>query len=114
MNINGIMLGLEPITDLTVEEGDYVGKNAEYIVFNYADERFIEYGNDLPVIAQANMQIKVVLDIKRNYFKLKNDIMHYLLENSAFNLTFQSYVESAERGKIRNLIFECKFISDDI
>jgi len=114
MNINSIMLGLEPITNLPVEEADYAGKKAEYIVFNYADERFVEYGDDAPVMAQADIQIKMVLDVKKNYFNLKNQIKHYLLQNGAFNINCHSYVENADKGKIRNIIFECKFISSDI
>lgn len=110
MNVNGIMLGLEAVTGLEVEEDLYEGKNEEHITFTYADEHYDEFGDNKPIAEQCDMQIKVVLLKDTDYFDLKENIKLYLLQNEAFEINAQSYMDITEDPKKhRILLVTCKF-----
>ena len=119
MNVNGIMLGLEEVTGLTVEEDSYTGKDAEYIVFNYADERGELFGDDTAVLETASMIINVTLTKYRrgasetNYQGLKKEIRAYLEEHDAYDITSSVFSEKlSDKDEVRHLVFECKFTKE--
>lgn len=113
MNVNKTMLALADITNLPVEEDEYEGTAEEYIIFNYADEKSIRHGNDIPLINEADMTVKAVLKKSTNYFQTKDKIWEYLIECGAYDITFQTYLESITGNKKkRNLIFDFKIMKE--
>lgn len=113
MNVNKTMLKLEEITSLPVEEDEYEGTAQEYIIFNYADESSIEFGNDIPLINEADMTVKAVLNKSTNYFQIKDKIWEYLISCEAYDINFMTYLESITGNKKkRNLIFDFKLMKE--
>lgn len=113
MNINAKLLELEDLTGLEVEEDDYSGDKDEYIVFTYADERYTEYGDDIPIAETADVMLKCVLKKSRNYFAMKEDIKKFLVEAGAYQITSNSYCEvTADKKVYRNLIIEFKMTQE--
>lgn len=113
MNVNGIMLGLESVTGMSVEEDYSEEHTSEWITFTYADERYDEFGDNKPIAETADIQIKVTLLKTTDYLKLKEKIKKYLLDNEATDITSQTYMDPTDDvKKYRLLIITCKFKKD--
>lgn len=110
MNVNDIMLGLETVANLPVEEDYSEEHKQEWITFTYADEGYDEFGDNEPIAEYASMQIKVTLLKTTDYLELKKKIKNYLLENEAFNIRSQTYMDPTDDiKKYRLLVITCDF-----
>ncbi|MBQ0112680.1 MAG: hypothetical protein KBT03_06090 [Bacteroidales bacterium] len=113
MNVNGIMLELENVTGLSVEEDYSEEHTEEWITFTYASEYYDEFGDNRPIAEVCDIQIKVTLLKNTDYFELKEKIKDYLLQNEAYDIQCQTYMDMTEDvQKYRLLIISCKFKQD--
>ncbi len=107
--INAKMIGLEAVTGLPVEEGDYGGDAKEYIVYDYADQRGGLFGDDRAVTIESEMQIRVVLKKQTEYDDIKDNIWEYLEDQDFDDISFESYCQRETDGMYRYLIFDCSY-----
>lgn len=80
------------------------GGKQEYITFNFADDRAVEFGDDAPLFDVAYMQIHYFLPSEKNYRETKKRIRKLLFDAG---FTFPDVTEVTE-GKKRHLVFECE------
>jgi len=101
MNVNEKILGLENETGLHVEQDLYKGKDTEYVVFTYEDERPVLRGDNRVLADEVILQIKLYTPINFNYFELKDKIRDYL-ESNGFSVTnIRSWLDGI-RSELKN------------
>lgn len=78
MDVNAEIQALETITGLPVSPDIYSGDEDKYIVYSYADERPVFFGDDEAIEDQAIIQVNLFTPPKFNYMALKHQIRDYL------------------------------------
>lgn len=78
MDVNIDIQELGKITGLPVSPDLYSGNAEKYIVYTYADERAVFWGDDEVLADQATIQVNMFTPPKFNYMELKHKIRDYL------------------------------------
>lgn len=78
MDVNKEIQELGAITGLPVAPDIYSGNAEKYIVYTYADERSVFWGDDDILSDQVTVQIALYTPPKFNYMELKHKIRNYL------------------------------------
>ena len=110
MNVNKTILGLKNKTGIDVEQDMYTGTNDKYITFNYADETVTIYADGEPQADIAYMQIHLFTPIKINYFRYKEQISKYLLENDFSITSVMTFLE--KDTKFRHTVIEANITEE--
>lgn len=111
MNLNSLLIELLGRTGLPVEQDEYSGKENKYILFVYADETPVQFGNDTVLADTAFLQIQLYTPKEFNYFALKKQIRN-LLEGADFLVqSTRSFLGDEYTGteKIRHTVFEASY-----
>lgn len=91
---------------LPIAERLYEGKATEYITFNWADDRAVDFGDDVPEADVAYMQIHYVCPWNKDYKSTKRSIRQ-LLHSAGFTWPEVTDV-SEEASRLRHFVFECE------
>ena len=78
MNVNQDIQKLEDITGLEVSPDIYKGGSDRYIVYVYADERSVFWGDDKVLEDSVTIQISLYTPPEFNHMNLKHMIRDYL------------------------------------
>ena len=78
MDVNKDIQELGVITGLPISPDVYSGNAEKYIVYTYADERPVYWGDDQTMADQAIIQVNMFTPPKFNYMSLKHKIRDYL------------------------------------
>lgn len=71
---------------------NYEGKESNYFVFNFDDERGTHYGDDTPEYEVYSMQLHFFCTKEFNYTKLKEQVKQLLFKNGwTYPTTYQLY-----------------------
>lgn len=83
----------------------YDGKEKKYFVFNTADERGADYGDNEPGCILVNMQIHFFLPLGENHIAEKKKVREALF---AAGFTYPVVTELIEaENNIRHIVYEC-------
>lgn len=111
MNLNSKLKSLLGVTGLPVEQDEYTGKRAAYIIFVYEDERPESHADNKVTNDTAYLQIQLITPKEYNYFPLKHRIRD-LLEGADFSvLSIRSFLGDVYQGteKTRQTVFEVSY-----
>lgn len=78
MDVNKEIQKLGTLTGLPVSPDIYSGNEEKYIVYTYADERPVFWGDDETIADQVTIQVNMYTPPKFNYMDLKHMIRDYL------------------------------------
>lgn len=107
MNVNKELLELKKILNCPVAQDVYDGKENRWIVFTYADERGVYFGDDEEEMTRVYINLSYYTPIAYNYFEDKKNIKKSLMKNGFFIEYIKSWVEDLDIGieKIRHTVF---------
>ena len=84
----------------------YTGSEKTYVVFNYADDRGADYGDNTPQCTVAYMQVHLFMPLNQNGLALKKEIREALF---GAGFTYPSVtILTEQENNIRHIIFECE------
>lgn len=98
MNVNKTLLGLKDVTGFPVAPDLYEGTEDKYITFTYEDERAALYANDVEISTEVTVEVNLFTPSNYNYFKAKDAIKAYLVENGFQVENIQSWIATEEKG----------------
>lgn len=111
MDLNAIIIGLEPVTGISVYPDEVPAGEEKSLSFTYEDERPVFWGDNIPVADTAYLQITMYTPEGYDYINLKHVIRDYL-EGKGFCVTsIESWLESGLTGtkRTRHTVFEVNY-----
>lgn len=101
MNVNKTLLGLKDATGFPVVPDLYEGKEDKYITFTYEDERSALYADGEEIHTEVTVEVNLFTPKDYNYFKTKDAIKKYLVDNGFQVENIQSWLATEEKGTTR-------------
>ncbi len=111
MDLNAIIMGLEPVTEIPVYPDTAPAGEEKSISFTYEDERPEFFGNNIPIADTAYLQITLYTPEGYDYMDLKHMIRDYLEEKGFCVTSIESWLESGLTGtrRTRHTVFEANY-----
>lgn len=112
MSVNSILKSCLDTNGYPVEFNKYEGSAYPYFVFNFADERGVEFCDDQPEMIETSIQIHLFCLATFNHLALKNKVRNDLSALYFSFPTVQTFEETDESGiRLNHLVFECEYVA---
>jgi len=112
--MNEIIKTLLDVFGHPVEYLKYTGKLSPYIVFNYADDRGVNFADDEPLDIEYDVQVHLFCLKSFNHEVLKNQIREALFSHD-FSYPSVQVLSEDDKGsgisdnRLNHIIFECTY-----
>lgn len=114
MNVNDKIFAIQEIDgigDIGIALDVYSGRKTRWIVFNYADERGVNFAEDTNQDEKCEMQVHLYTPLEEDYMELKEKIKKYLKTIASSDVRIRTLYE--QEKKMRHLIFEFEMLEEE-
>lgn len=88
----------------------YSGNEKKYFVFNTADERGADFGDNRPGCTVTYVQVHLFFPLEENHLSLKKQVSEALFHAG---FTYPSVQEfTLAEGKLKHIVYECSIQED--
>lgn len=115
MNINPLMEQVREVMGIPVEQDLYSGREEEFIVFSYADERAAYYGDNDEEEISVEIQVQLITPQSYDYFADKRALKQ-ALKDVGFTIEYiQTWLDDVAAGtsRARRTIYTCHYTGAD-